>query len=65
MSKKSDVGQTRTLEIVALQGTVSGWQGGGLRGGWLLLPQASCRLKGVGVLPYQSLQRVKLGTLQV
>lgn len=62
---KSDVGQTRTLEIMALQGTVSDCQGEGLRGGWLLLPQASCGLKGVGVLPYQSLQGVKLGTLQV
>lgn len=35
------------LEIVALQGTVSDWQGQGLRGGWQLLqlPQASCGLK--------------------
>lgn len=28
----------------------SGWQGEGLRGGWLLPPQASHRLKGVGDL---------------
>lgn len=44
---RSDAGQTKILEIVALRGRGSGWQGEGLRGGWLLLPQASCGLKGV------------------